>query len=152
MTTTAKPRILVGVDGSDSSKNALRWAASQARLYGAQLEALTAWSLVPAYSWSGALWIALPGEPDPAALAEKLLVAAIDEVFGEQRPDDLQIVVTEGRAARELIERSEGALMLVVGSRGHGGFAGMLLGSVSAACAEHARCPVLVVHGTSAPV
>ena len=57
----------------------------------------------------------------------------------------------EGNAAKVLLEASEGARMLVVGSRGHGGFSGLLLGSVSAACAEHARCPVVVVHGDGPP-
>jgi nucleotide-binding universal stress UspA family protein len=72
-------------------------------------------------------------------------------VFGGRRPPGLRTDVREGNAARVLLEASEGARMLVVGSRGHGGFAGLLLGSVSAACAEHASCPVLVLHGTTPP-
>ena len=63
----------------------------------------------------------------------------------------MQLVVREGGAAKVLLEASEGAVMLVVGSRGHGGFAGLLLGSVSANVAEHAGCPVFIVHGDQPP-
>ncbi|MEO7007189.1 MAG: universal stress protein [Terrimesophilobacter sp.] len=70
---------------------------------------------------------------------------AANRVFGNRWPKWFTIVVSEGNAALVLLAQSELAEMLVVGSRGHGGFAGLLLGSVSAACAEHAKCPVLVV-------
>jgi hypothetical protein len=69
-------------------------------------------------------------------------------VGGDPQPVDL--VVRQGGAAAVLIDQSRDADLLVVGSRGHGGFAGLILGSVSTACAEHAHCPVLVVHGTRA--
>ena len=96
----------------------------------------------------------MPGEWDPtaiAALADKLLTETVDQVFGSERPAGMVLTVVEGSAADALIQRSAGARMVVVGSRGHGGFTGMLLGSVSAACAEHAACPVLVVHGDRMP-
>ncbi len=100
----------------------------------------------------GAGWTAMPTDWNPAQDTEKALTAAIDDVFGDYRPAGLQITVREGNAARVLLEASEGARMLTVGSRGHGGFAGLLLGSVSAACTEHATGPVLVLHGdTPAP-
>lgn len=135
-------RIVVGVDGSAPSKAALRWAARIAATTGATVEAIAVWQFPEAYGWP----VVMEGwRPDVDA--EKLLQQTLDEVFGAQRPTGLQAVVTQGRARDVLLSASAGAEMLVVGSRGHGGFAGLLLGSVSAACAEHAHCPVLVVHG-----
>ncbi len=93
----------------------------------------------------------MPADWDPSGDAEKFLAATVDEVFGAHRPQGLRLTVREGNAAKVLLEASGDARMLVVGSRGHGGFAGLLLGSVSAACAEHAICPVLVLHGTTPP-
>ena len=106
---------------------------------------------MPSYAWAGAYWGGAPGEADPAGVAEKVLGHVVDEVFGAHRPAGLELTVSEGGAAGVLVERSKDAAMVVVGSRGHGGFAGLLLGSVSEAVAEHAACPVLVVHGDSAP-
>ena len=74
------------------------------------------------------------------------LTRQVDQVFGAHRPQDLRLVVREGYPAHVLIEASKDAALLVVGSRGHGGFVGLLLGSVSANCAERANCPVVVVH------
>jgi nucleotide-binding universal stress UspA family protein len=112
---------------------------------GAPLEAVAAWQYPP-IDGGGYL---------PAAFdrtdAEKWLTAAVDEVFGENRPSALSQVVREGRADPVLLHESENAAMLVVSSRGHGGFVGLLLGSVSAAVAEHAKCPVLVLHGAERP-
>lgn len=70
---------------------------------------------------------------------------AVDDVFGEQRPNGMQLRAIQGGGAPVLLDASRDALMVVVGSRGRGGFAGLLLGSVSAKVAEHAECPVLVV-------
>ena len=139
-------RIVVGVDGSAPSEQALRWAVSLAATYGAQLEAVTAWEVPAAYGWAS-----VPPDWDPAGDMRKVLDDTVRAVFGDQPPAGLQRQVREGGAAKVLIEASRGALMLVVGSRGHGGFAGLLLGSVSANVAEHAPCPVLVIHGDQAP-
>jgi nucleotide-binding universal stress UspA family protein len=91
-----------------------------------------------------------PPEWDPAADAQKILDDTITEVFGGQS-GTLSTSVVEGGAARVLLDAGEQADLMVVGSRGHGGFTGLLLGSVSSACAEHATCPVLVVHGQTPP-
>jgi nucleotide-binding universal stress UspA family protein len=145
-------RVVVGVDGSESSKHALRWAQFVARATGSTLQAVSAWQPYTAYGWMAAGWAAMPTDWNPAQDTEKALTATMDEVFGAQRPAGLQLTVREGNAAQLLLQASEGAQMLVVGNRGHGGFTGLLLGSVSGACTEHATCPVLVVHGdTPAP-
>jgi nucleotide-binding universal stress UspA family protein len=145
-------RVVVGVDGSVPSEHALRWALFIAQTTGSSLEVVAAWQPFTPLGWLGAGWEAVPNEWNPADDAEKSLTTAIDNVLGANRPPDLRLTVREGNAAKVLLEVSQGARMLVVGSRGHGGFTGLLLGSVSAACAEHATCPVLVLHGnTPAP-
>jgi nucleotide-binding universal stress UspA family protein len=144
-------RVVVGVDGSEPSKQALRWAQFIAASSNSSLEVVAAWQPYSDYAWMGLGFATMPTEWKPAEDTEKLITATIDEVFGEQRPVGLQLSVREGHAAQVLLDASEGAQMLVVGSRGHGGFAGLLLGSVSTACAEHATCPVLVLHGDTPP-
>ena len=133
-------RIVVGVDGSPPSRLALQWAARLAQALGARIEATTAWEYPQTYG--------SPVDPSwrPDLDADKILQTTLDEVFGPQRPPTLDAIVLHGPPRTVLLNASEGAEMLVVGSRGHGGFAGLLLGSVSSACAEHAHCPVLVVH------
>jgi nucleotide-binding universal stress UspA family protein len=143
---SAGRRIVVGVDGSEGSKNALRWAARIAEGTGARIDAVAAWELTSLYGWS-ALSV-MPALYSPQPEIEKSLNQTIDEVFGADRPVDMRVKVLEGPAAKILLTASEGALMLVVGSRGLGGFTGLLVGSVSAKVAEHAKCPVLVVHGS----
>jgi nucleotide-binding universal stress UspA family protein len=144
-------RILIGVDGSESSKRALQWGHFLAGTTGAYLEAIIVAPIAPAYAWAGAFWGAAPGESDLTGAADKLLTSTIDEVFGSERPAELVLSVAQGGAAEILLARGKSAQMIVVGSRGHGGFAGLLMGSVSAAVAEHASCPVLVVHGDTPP-
>ncbi len=144
--TEQSPRVIVGVDGSPQSKQALRWAAQFAAASAARLVAVAAWDYPTSYGL--AAW---PQGWDLAGDTQKVLDGTVDEVFSTQRPTEIQLTVRQGSAAAVLLDESEGALMLVVGSRGHGGFAGMLLGSVSANVAEHAGCPVLVVHGEKSP-
>jgi nucleotide-binding universal stress UspA family protein len=150
-TLPVRDRIVVGVDGSEPSKRALRWARFLAGATGSDLLAVTAWQPVSTYGWAGAGWTAAPGDWNPAEDADKILAASVDEVFGSDRPANLVLSTVEGNAAQALLTLADGARMLVVGSRGHGGFAGLLLGSVSAASSEHATCPVLVVHGNTPP-
>jgi nucleotide-binding universal stress UspA family protein len=140
-TGNSKGKVIVGVDGSASSKAALRWAARICEATGNTIEAVIAWDWPHSYGWSPVLedW-------DPGIAAEKTLQQVLDDVFGDNRPVNLHASARQGAARSVLIEASEGAELLVVGSRGHGGFTGLLLGSVSAACAEHGRCPVVVVH------
>lgn len=136
-------RIVVGVDGSESSLGALRWAAAYADMAGARLEAISAWEVPSSY-----LWTALPMDAyDGGEATEKALTKGVDDTFGSHRPDGMALIVREGSAANVLIDASVGADLLVVGSRGLGGFRSLLLGSVSARVAEHAHCPVLVMHG-----
>jgi nucleotide-binding universal stress UspA family protein len=141
MTETGAPtrRVVVGVDGSASSINALRTAAAVATATGAELDAVTAWEYPASYGWVAG---AVEWRPDSDATG--ILTTAIDEAFVESKPPGLRCIVREGHPAKILIEASADAELLVVGSRGHGGFVGLLLGSVSAYCAEHAACPVLV--------
>jgi len=135
-------RVAVGVDGSAQSKAALQWAARVASALGCGIDAIVAWEYPTSYGFV-MVPMGWPSEADSIATVQ----GAIDEVFGEHKPANLRIVCEEGPARTVLIDASKGAEMLIVGSRGHGGFASLLLGSVSAACAEHAHCPVLVVHG-----
>ena len=146
MTTPTDARIVVGVDGSEQSRLALHWAQTIARATAADIEAVTVWfpPVNYGFAYSTDDW-------NPREDAEKTLTEAVDAVFGAERPRSLRLVVREGNPTHELLTQSEGATMLVLGSRGHGGFAGLLLGSVSAKCAEHAHCPVLVVHGADQP-
>jgi nucleotide-binding universal stress UspA family protein len=143
--------VVVGVDGSEPSLHALRWAAFLAASMHVGITAVIAWQPTGLNSWGTAGWAALPGDWDPAANAQSALDHAINAAFSLAAPTELNTAVLEGTAASVLLAASAGASMLVLGSRGHGGFAGLLLGSVSAACAEHARAPVLVIHGTTPP-
>jgi nucleotide-binding universal stress UspA family protein len=136
--------VLVGVDGSASSKEALAWAAHYAGLVGAQLEVAIVWHLPPAMGWE----TPVPTEWNPEDDARSVLDSEVEEVLGSKRPTDTTLLVLEGPPAKVLTERAHAASLVVVGSRGRGQVAGMLLGSVSEALARHAPCPVVVVrHG-----
>jgi len=137
--------IVVGVDGSPGSIAALRWAHAEARLRGATLEAVAVWqypmmTTIPAFG-------AMPEVTDLTDETEQHLRAVVSEAGIESSSEvPVTLRVCEGAAPAALIEAAAGAELLVVGSRGHGGFAGLLLGSVSHQCTMHARCPVVVVH------
>ena len=133
-------RIVVGVDGSEQSQLALRWAAQLAPCLGCHIEAVTAWTYPSAYAFT------IPDGWDPGHDAQVSLEDAVDAAFGGDKPNGLRLLVRQGLPAKVLLDAGVGARMLIVGSRGHGGFTGLLLGSVSSVVAEHAHCPVLVVH------
>lgn len=139
-------RVVVGVDGSPSSVGALRRGVRIATALGLPLEAVTAWHYPDVYGgYLGESY--LPDRSELTEGAQAMLDGTADAVFGAgRRPSWFHGTVREGGTARALLEESEGAEMLIVGSRGHGGFAGLLLGSVSEAVAAHATCPVLVFH------
>jgi len=136
------PMIVVGVDGSDSSRQALTWAVNYAALVGADVEAVISWNYPTGYGIG-----AVASDWNPGKDARDLLAKTVASVLGDDKAVTLTQVVREGNAAQVLLDETKDAQMLVVGSRGHGGFVGLLLGSVSAHCAEHAHCPVLVIHG-----
>jgi nucleotide-binding universal stress UspA family protein len=136
-------RIVAGVDGSPSSLQALRWAIRQAELTGSSVDAVIAWQPPGA---SGLGWgVAIVDDTDYAELAAKTVAEAISTVTDPASWVRVRPVVGEGNAAQVLLDASAGADLLVVGSRGHGGFASALLGSVSLHCTHHAHCPVVVV-------
>lgn len=135
--------IVVGVDGSESSKYALKWAARLAPSLGATIHAIVAWEYPIVFN----LEAGLPGAWQPDVTAKEILNETLDTVFGKERPAGLKGSISQGHPTFVLLDASKKAEMLIVGSRGLGGFSGLLLGSVSSACAEHAKCPVLVVHG-----
>lgn len=143
--------IVVGVDGSPASQQALRWARFLTDATNSPLAVVSVWDPAGGYGWAAGSWAAMPSDWNPSLEAKRGLELTLDAVFGAKRPAGLKSGVMEGNVARVLLEVTRGARMLVVGSRGHGGFAGLLLGSVSSACAEHATCPVLVVHGHTPP-
>jgi nucleotide-binding universal stress UspA family protein len=143
---TSRARVVVvGVDGSPSSIAALQLAVSLMPLAGDTLRAITAWQHPLAFGL-----YAPPVEYDYEGFARKALDQALTEAFPEGTPSrvgEVERGVVRGLAVEVLIDESMHAAMVVVGSRGHGGFAGLLLGSVSSALAERAQCPILVSHG-----
>ncbi|MCW2639979.1 MAG: universal stress protein family [Dactylosporangium sp.] len=140
------PRIVVGVDGSQCSKKALRWAMTQAWLIDATVEAVSAWQDPAMYGYSPGWTPAMYGDESIAAITEKTLGETVAEVAGQpDQPVDVVTRVVQGHPTQVLLEAATGAQLLVVGSRGHGTFAGILLGSVSQHCVQHAPCPVVVV-------
>jgi nucleotide-binding universal stress UspA family protein len=137
--TSSAGRVVVGVDGSPGSKWELAWAVRTARREGAALDVVATWEHTP--SWSLA---AVPTEYSARADCERSVVAAVDEVLWGERPMDLRIIVRHGSAAEALIEKSEQALLVVVGSSSRRGLKRLLHSSVGAVVARHAACPVLV--------
>lgn len=139
-------RIVVGVDGSGGSRAALRWAAEEARLRGADLDVVAAWQF-PVYSVpAGVVWTGTLDWSSLAESTERMLTDLIAESAVAAEPGvTVRKTVVEGAPAPVLLEAASGADLLVLGARGHGGFRSLLLGSVSNQCVHHAPCPVVIV-------
>jgi nucleotide-binding universal stress UspA family protein len=125
----------------------LRWAGAVWAGTDVEIKAVTCWTHPANYGYAFADY---PGQWDAAANATQTLSIAVKTAFGDDPPPGLTTVVREGHPAGVLVELSGDADLLVVGTRGHGGFAGLLLGSVSAHCTEHALCTVTVTRAPRA--
>jgi nucleotide-binding universal stress UspA family protein len=130
--------VVVGVDGSEESRLALRWAFEYGQMSGAPVEAVIAWRIPPSYGWAASY-----EDVDLEKQAQETLENTIRDVLGDNAPVTQRL--EEGHPALAMVAASERAQLLVIGSRGHGAFAGMLLGSVSQHCVHHAHCPVVVI-------
>jgi nucleotide-binding universal stress UspA family protein len=147
--------IVVGVDGSDASQEALRWAADEARLRSASLVAVHAWSFVPAQPIGDPGMLAIPAGDLAGQLgaesdaAREALEAAVSAALGAEPGIDVEQKLVEGDAGDALVAESRSAELAVVGSHGRSGLKAALLGSVSRHVVSHAGCPVVVVKAGS---
>jgi nucleotide-binding universal stress UspA family protein len=141
----ASGRIVIGIDGSAASIEALDWAGRQAQLTHGTLELIMTWDWPTTYAWAASF----PDDYDPSEGMPELLAKAAEGL--RVKFPDVAIVsrVVQGHPAPLLVEASKGADLLVVGSRGHGEFVGMLIGSVSEYCATNAHCSVLIHRATA---
>jgi nucleotide-binding universal stress UspA family protein len=137
-------RIVVGVDGSDSSRAALAWSVRQAALTGATVDAVIAWHIPATYGYGMP-----PAMPDLETVAGKAVQEAVTGAAGLAPGVEIRPVIVQDNPARALLDAAKDADLLVVGSRGHAGFTEALLGSVGQHCVHHARCPVVVVRGAA---
>jgi nucleotide-binding universal stress UspA family protein len=146
-------KIVVGIDGSQGGLRALEWALEEARLRQASLHVVHAW-IVPLIDALPEPWVVGSPSIGPSdedvhehleQAARQILDAAVDAARTSGAGAEIVGELVEGRPAGALIESARDADLLVVGSRGRGGFAGLMLGSVSAQCVHHAPCPVVVV-------
>jgi nucleotide-binding universal stress UspA family protein len=141
------PQVVVGVDGSAESVDALRWAAAYAAATRATIDAVLSWH------FPAAAGVVPPGLAPPAisdevrARMQEALDKTVSDVFGTTSPPNVHARITYGHPAVVLVDASRTADLLVVGNRGHGAFTGMLTGSVSMHCVNNAHCPVAVVRG-----
>ncbi len=143
------PGIIVGVDGSDNSRRALGWAMREAVQHHLPLEVMTV-EPDPVRPVTGIYWGVHPGKSFKPELARKALQEYVDKVASEigGTVPEITVSVASGEVAEELIKASRDAELLVVGSRGSGGFSRLLLGSTSSQVTHHAACPVVVIPGT----
>ena len=143
--------IVVGVDGSHGSVEALKFAIEEARVRGAEVKAVAAWE-VPASAYGTGI-VSIPVDPNAY---KKIAQDALDKSLEEAGASTAGVSVTPllhmGHPANVLVAEARGADLLVVGSRGRGGFKGLLLGSVSQQCAHHAACPVAIIPNGTRPV
>jgi nucleotide-binding universal stress UspA family protein len=135
------PRIVVGVDGSAAATRALVWAMGQAAVTGGVVEAVIAWDIPAGYGIGPTV---VDGD-ELVGNAERTLADAVAEASAARPGIAVHPKVLRGHPAKLLVDQANDADLLVVGSHGHGGFIGALLGSVSQRCVQHATCPVVVV-------
>lgn len=136
-------RIVVGIDGSSESRDALAWAVREARAHGGRVEAVQAWHVPPLATYPFGAIALDTGTFEDAA--REMLDRVVDGTDTRGLAAPVERIVACGTPSAVLIEAAKGADLLVVGCRGLGGFRGLMLGSVSAQCVHHAPCPVLVV-------
>ncbi|WP_030545503.1 universal stress protein [Streptomyces albus] len=142
-------RIVVGVDGSEPSREALRWAVRQAELTGAEVDAIMSWEWPGYVTWGGMMPPAAPTDATLEESAQQTLLTTIEETVGKEPPVRVRALTQAGGPVQVLLEAARGASLLVVGSRGLGGFKGALLGSVSQHVTHHAPCTVVIVRAPS---
>jgi nucleotide-binding universal stress UspA family protein len=136
--------VVVGVDGSDGSVRALRFALEEARARGANVKAVGAWDVPLAAYESG--WVTAPIDfGEFATFTQSALDKALEDAGAAGSEVDVMSVVRQGQPADVLCAEAQGADLLVVGSRGLGGFRGLMLGSVSQQCSHHTPCPLVIV-------
>jgi nucleotide-binding universal stress UspA family protein len=140
---TTENKVVVGVDGSKSSLLALEWAAEYAEKFNLKVRAVSAYHYPVDYGYA----YTLPADVDFAADAKTELLATIADLKRKHPSVEFEAEIVNSPPAQALIDDSANAALLVVGSRGHGGFSGLLLGSVSSHCISHAHCPVVVLRG-----
>ncbi|HEX5468720.1 MAG TPA: universal stress protein [Gaiellaceae bacterium] len=137
--------IVVGIDGSEHSERALDWAIAEAKIRGTRLELVAAWHVPPAiYMGPG---FTPPIDESVESAFREVAEEVVGKAAGRARAAGVEAEtrLEHGQAAEVLVEASADADLLVVGSRGRGGFAGLLLGSVSTQCAHHASCALVIV-------
>ncbi len=137
--------IIVGVDGSECSLAALRFAVAEARLREARLRVVHAWATPPVSTYHEAEHAIRTDFDGMHDAAQALLDEVVDKALGDDSGIVVEKAVVEGPPAAALVDAARDAALLVVGSRGLGGFKALLLGSVGQQCAHHAPCPVVIV-------
>lgn len=140
-------RVVVGVDGSAESVEALRWAAAYATATGATTDAVLSWHYPAAVGVAPPGIASKPVHDDVRTSMLAVMEKVLTDVFGTTAPENVHTKITYGHPAVVLVDESQNADLLVVGNRGQGAFAGMLTGSVSIHCVNNAHCPVVVVRG-----
>jgi nucleotide-binding universal stress UspA family protein len=138
--------VVVGIDGSHNASHALEWAMTEAGMGHADLTVITINSVIAGY-WSRQP-VPMPGDDEKVAEARELAETAVAKIqadLGDRQPASVQVVAKNGFPAEELIAASRDADLLVVGSRGGGGFSALAVGSITNQVVHHAKCPVVVV-------